>query len=201
MNVHRSFTSQMTQLFPGVTANPGRTVNFPNITGLASNMEDFHTLINRALAYANALLQNGYEIININLVSGRNVNTEYTPFVGSTTTGEIIFREYRSSGGSPRLPVHAKWWKVPATSNMDTIGNQKIAFRNTPGMVIIDESSTSFTSLYDKLGAKAMGMAFDSIFGNPRRSVGTVTQDAVFSVLWYCNRADTSRKSLCKSTQ
>lgn len=181
----------MAMLFPKGNTSRGETGRFRNITGMASNTESFPRLINRVLAYANALMQNGFKITGINLVSARNVHTEYSLFVGSSITGEIIFKEYNTTGGSRRLPVHAKWWKYSTTSNQDIIGNQKLNFRNEPCMTIIDESSVSFTSLYDKINRKMIS----AMVGLNE----TITQDSVFTVLWYCDRNDTTRNSLCSS--
>ena len=195
--------SQMNDLFPGVDIHPGGTAKYNNyMRYLASNLESFDSLITRVLAYANALLQNGYEIVNINLVSARNVNTENSYYVGSKTTGEIIFKEYRSAGGTSRIPVHAKWWESKTNSDMDKIGNRKVAFRNTPDKVMVDESSTSFTTFIDRfIGKEIISSTINAVLGNPRNRIGSVTQDSVYSVLWYCDRTDSTKASIRKSNK
>lgn len=194
LNVHRSFLSQMRKIYPEEKMLPGDTGKYEYsneygdffISKIKSTTESMPDLITRVLAYANALVLNGFGITQINVTSARRVNRNSDYYAGSYTTCRIVFKEYHSSGGRKRLPVHAKWWMYSTGDDFDKIDGHALKFRNTSGNVILGESTTSYTSLHNKIIGEVIG----------RR-----TGDSVFTVLWYCNRTDFTKKSICKSNK
>lgn len=176
-----------TRIDPG---NTGKYAHwFANLG--ASSTESFPMVIERVLNYANALLQNGYRIVKINLKSGQQrLNTTANFYVGSRTTGEIIYEEYTSTGGPVRVPIHARWWEtIISKSDSAIIAEHMLTFRNKRHHVIVDESNTTFTPFTQKIKS---ALLYKGVFNLPES-----TEDVDHSVLWYCDTRYTAVRSRC----